>query len=205
MVPRPRQQLWPWSRSKVKDEVTAWCQLKGLVTRIMHAKYQCSIINTSEDMGQVKFLWRTDRGTDGRMSFTKGAEQKSLYGLIFSKISLPIRGQGGPLAFPISPKNTNLVEGVEILLPVKFRWRLFSSFRREVNNVSADQRPGRPSCFCDRPSKHRLDRGRLDLASCKALLNSVLRFQRGSWKCLSQSEARTAILFFQSTWKTQSW
>ena len=42
-----RQQLWPWSRSKVK--VTAWCQLKGLVTRIMHAKYQCSIINTLED------------------------------------------------------------------------------------------------------------------------------------------------------------
>ena len=38
-------------RSKVK--VTAWCQLKGLVTRTMHAKYQCSIFNTSEDMSQV--------------------------------------------------------------------------------------------------------------------------------------------------------
>ena len=38
----------------VKVKVTAWCQLKGLVTRIMHAKYQCSIINTSEDMSQVK-------------------------------------------------------------------------------------------------------------------------------------------------------
>ena len=37
-----------------------------------------------------------------------------------SKMSQPIRGQGGYLVFPIGPKNTNLVEGVEILLPVKF-------------------------------------------------------------------------------------
>ena len=54
MVPRPawRQQLWPWSRSQVK--VTTWCQLKGLVTRIMLVKYQCSIFNTSEDMRPKK-------------------------------------------------------------------------------------------------------------------------------------------------------
>ena len=38
-----------------------------------------------------------------------------------SKMSQPIRGQGGHLVFPIDPKNTNLVEDVEILLPVKFR------------------------------------------------------------------------------------
>ena len=52
----------------VKVKVTAWCQLKGLVNRIMHAKYQCSIINTSEDMRQVK-VFVTDRQRDGRMSF----------------------------------------------------------------------------------------------------------------------------------------
>ena len=38
-----------------------------------------------------------------------------------SKMSQPIRGQGGYLVFPIDPKNTNLVEDVEFLLPVKFR------------------------------------------------------------------------------------
>ena len=38
-----------------------------------------------------------------------------------SKMSQPIRGQGGHLVFPIDPKNTNLVEDVEFLLPVKFR------------------------------------------------------------------------------------
>ena len=48
-------------------------------------------------------------------------------------------------------KITNLVEGVEILLPVKFRCIPFSGFRGEVENVSARQRPGRPSCFSDRP------------------------------------------------------
>ena len=36
-------------------------------------------------------------------------------------MSQPIKGQGGHLVFPIDPKNTNFVEDVEILLPVKFR------------------------------------------------------------------------------------
>ena len=36
-------------------------------------------------------------------------------------MSQPIRGQGGHLVFSDRPKNTNLVEDVEILLPVKFR------------------------------------------------------------------------------------
>ena len=33
-------------------------------------------------------------------------------------MSQSIRGQGGHLVFPIGPKNTNLVEDVEILLLV---------------------------------------------------------------------------------------
>ena len=111
-------------------------------------------------------------------------------------MSQSIRDQGGHLVFPIGPKNTNLVEDVEILLPVKFRWIPFSGFRGEVENVSANQRPGRPSCFSDRPEKHKLGRGRWDLASCQVSLNSVQWFQRRSRKCLSQSEDRAAILFF---------
>ena len=77
----------------------------------------------------------------------------------------PIRGHGGHLVFQIGPKNTNLVEDVEILLPVKFRQIPFSSFREEVENVSANQKPRRPSCFSDRPEKHKLGRGRWDLSS----------------------------------------
>ena len=77
-----------------------------------------------------------------------------------TKKSQPIRDQGGHLVFPIGRKNTNLVEGVEILLPDKFRCIPFSGFRGEVENVSANQRPGRPSCFSDRPEKHNLGRGR---------------------------------------------
>ena len=49
-------------------------------------------------------------------------------------MSQPIRGQGGHLVFPIGPKNTNLVEDFEILLPVKFRSIRFSGFRGEVEN-----------------------------------------------------------------------
>ena len=111
----------------------------------------------------------------------------------------------GHLVFPIGPKNTNLVEGVEILLPVKIRWIPFSGFYREVKNVSANQRPGRPSCFSDRPKQHKLGRGLWDLASYQILLNSVQLFQRRSRKCLGQSEARAAILFFRSARKTQTW
>ena len=122
-----------------------------------------------------------------------------------SKMSQPIRGQGGHLVSPIGPKNTNLVEDVEILLPVKFRWIPFSGFREEVKNVSANQRPGRPSCFSDRPEKHKFGRGRWDLASLQVSLNSVQQFQRRSRKCLSQSETRLAILFLRSTRKTHIW
>ena len=52
-------------------------------------------------------------------------------------MSQPIRGQDSHLVFPIGPKNTNLVEDVEILLPVKFRLIPFSCFRRVVENVKS--------------------------------------------------------------------
>ena len=114
------------------------------------------------------------------------------------KMYQPITGQGGHFVFLICPKNTNLVEDVEILLPVKFRVIPFSGFRGEVENVSVNQSPGRPSCFSDRPENYKLGWGHWDLASCRVSLSSVKRFQRRSRKCLSQSEARAAILFFFS-------
>ena len=112
---------------------------------------------------------------------------------------------GRPSCFSIGPQNTNLVEDIEILLPVKFRWIPFSGFKGEVEHVSANQRPGQPSCFSDRLAKHKLGRRHYDLASCQVSLYSVQQFQRRSQKCLSQSEARAAILFFQSARKTQTW
>ena len=80
-------------------------------------------------------------------------------------------------------KYNTMVEDIEILLLVKFRWIPLSAFRGEVENVSANQRPGRPSCFSDRPEKHKLGREHWDLASCQVFLNSVQRFQRRSQKC----------------------
>ena len=116
-------------------------------------------------------------------------------------MSQPIRGQGGHLVFPIGPKNTNLVEDVEILLPIKFRWIPFSIFRGEVENVSTNQRQGQPSWFSDRPEKHKLGRGHWDVAFCQVSLNFIQRFQRRSEKCLSQSEAKAALLLFRSARK----
>ena len=100
--------------------------------------------------------------------------------------------------------NPNLLEDIEILLSIMFCWIPFSGFRGEVENVSANQRQGRPFRFSDRPEQHKLDRGHWDLASCQVSLNSVKRFQRRSRKCLSQSEVRAAILFFRSARKTHT-
>ena len=95
----------------------------------------------------------------------------------------------------------NLVEDVETLHFVKFRWIPFSVIRGEVENVSANQMPGWPSCLSYRPEKHILGRGRWDLASYQVSLNSIQQFQRRSRKCLSESKVGVAILFFLSAQK----
>ena len=69
-------------------------------------------------------------------------------------------GKGGNFYSFIGLKNTNLVEDIEILLPVKFRWNPSSGFRGEVENVWANQMQGQPSCFSNRSEKHKLGRGR---------------------------------------------
>ena len=71
-------------------------------------------------------------------------------------MSQQIRGRGSHLVFLIGLKNTNFVGDIEILLPVTFLSILFSNFRGEVENVSADQRPGWPSCFSNGPEKQNL-------------------------------------------------
>ena len=114
------------------------------------------------------------------------------------KMSQQIRGHGGHLVFLIGPKNTNLIKDLKILLPVEFLPIRFSGLRGEVNNVSANQRPGRPSWFSDRPEKHKLGKAHWDLASCQVSLHSLQWFRRRSQKCLSQSEPGAAILFFRS-------
>ena len=122
-----------------------------------------------------------------------------------SKMSQPIRGQGSHLAFPIGPKNTNLVKDIDILLPVNWLWIPFSSSRGKVGKSQPIRGQGGHLVFSNRPEKHKLGKGHWQLASCQLTLNSVQRFQRKSRKCLSQSEARAAILFFWSARKTQTW
>ena len=85
-----------------------------------------------------------------------------------STMSKLIIGQSGHLVFPIDPKNTNLVEDLEILLPVKFYWIPFSSYRSQ--NVSVNHRPERPSCFFRLTRKKQFGRGRWGLASCQVSL-----------------------------------
>ena len=52
-----------------------------------------------------------------------------------SKMSQPIRSQGSHFVFLIGPKNTNLVEDVEILLSVKFQPSVSANQRSAVQPV----------------------------------------------------------------------
>ena len=54
---------------------------------------------------------------------------------------------------PIGPEKHKFADDVEILLLVKFRWIRFSDFRGQVKNVSANQTPGRSSCFFHWPKQ----------------------------------------------------
>ena len=75
----------------------------------------------------------------------------------------------------VSLISINLTLDIAILLPVKFRWIPFSGFRGEVENVSANQRPGRPSCFYDRPEN------KIFVEDVEILLPHRRSPQRGGW------------------------
>ena len=83
------------------------------------------------------------------------------------------QGSGWPSYFSDRHKNTNLIEYVEILLPVNCHGISFSGFRGDVENLSANQTPARPSCVSNRPEKPKLRRGRGHLASYQVSLNFI--------------------------------
>ena len=68
----------------------------------------------------------------------------------------------------------------------------------EYNATFLTDHQGQPLMITYLPETHKISRGHWDLGSCQVLLNSVQQFQGGSRKCLNKSEARAAILFFQS-------
>ena len=63
-------------------------------------------------------------------------------------MSQPIMGHGGHLFFTDRPEKHRLGKGRSD------RRILFSGFRERDENVSANQRLGRPSCFSDQPQKN---------------------------------------------------
>ena len=95
--------------------------------------------------------------------------------------------------FSIVP-NTNLVDDVKIMLPVKFCWSPFGSCNEEVKCISQSEAE-RTSWFSDRSEKCKRERGRWDFAYWQVSSNSVQWLQKISRKCLSESEAGRPSLF----------
>ena len=120
-----------------------------------------------------------------------------------SKLSQPIRGRGGHLVFPIGPKNTNLVEDIDILLHVKLRWIPFSSFR-EVKNVSVNLRPGGHLVFLISPKNTNLVEDIMILLPVK--FHWILfRAFRGEVKMPQPIRGQSHHLVFRSARKPQIW
>ena len=101
-------------------------------------------------------------------------------------------GQGGNFYSLFGPKNTNLVEDVENLLSVKFRWILFSGFRGKVENDSANNRLGQPFCFPIHLKNTNLVEGVEILLPIK-FCRIPFRGQGGHF------------VFSRLAWKTQTW
>ena len=113
---------------------------------------------------------------------------------------------GRPFCFSDPPEKHKLGRGCWDLASYQVSSNSFHSFRGEVENVSANQRPGWPFCFFSICLINtNLVEGIESLLPVKFFFNFVQLFQRRSGKCLSQSEARAAILFFRSALKTQTW
>ena len=126
---------------------------------------------------------QTCRRTDG---WTDTGQSDPCLPLCFAgntKMKCSSRVHWPPSFFFHQPKITNLVEDVEILLTVKFRYILFRDSWGEVENVSAKMRPGLPSCFSDRPEKHNV--GKKTLRSC--FLSSFIEF------CSAVSEEKSRM------------
>ena len=101
---------------------------------------------------------------------------------------------GWPYLFSGWPENKNLVEDGEYLFPDKFCWISFSCCRGEFQNVSGNQRLGRPSWFSfGRPEKYKLGRWRLDHASYEMSLDSAQLLDGRIRKYLSQSEIKAVF------------
>ena len=62
--------------------------------------------------------------------------------------------------------------------------------------INIPDRTGEKFSANQRPEKHKSGRGRWNVAPCQVLFNSVQRFQRGSRKCMSQSETRAATYIY---------
>ena len=109
--------------------------------------------------------------------------------------------QGGHFCILIGPKNTNLVEDFEILLPVKIFKISFSGSRGKVENVSANERPGGHVFFSDRPKNTNLVKDNEIL-----LPVSFIEFRSEEKSKMSQPiGGKSDHLFFRSVRKTQTW
>ena len=108
-----------------------------------------------------------------------------------------------PSLFSDRPKNTKLVEDVEILLPVKFCLIPFRSFRGEVEDVSANQRPCQPFFYRPKQQKKKNNSQTTLVEDIEILLpvEFLKWFQRRGRKCLCQSQVGGGHIVFRSAKK----
>ena len=95
-------------------------------------------------------------------------------------------------------KNTDLVEDVEILLFVTFRWIPFSVIRREIENVSEIRHRGGHFAFPIGPKNKNLVED-VDILSSFVKFHSAVSEEKS--KISQRIRGRVAIIFFRSAQK----
>ena len=139
--------------------LSTMCHLFDGSARVAIFVYWSSLTNTNlvEDVDillSVNFRWISLSGLRGETNHNVSANHKQLWSSFF-----PVGPKNTRVAIFVywsSLKNTNLVEDVKILHPVKFHCILFSGFRGEIENVSANQMPGGHLVFSIGPKNKNL-------------------------------------------------
>ena len=106
--------------------------------------------------------------------------------------------------FRSAQKNTNLIEGFDVLLPIKFRQNSFNSSGEKVEKCFS-QSEARAAIFDFRSArKTQIDRGLWGIASCQVSSKSIQRLRRRRRKIFQSIRGQDGHLGFPIGTKTKN-
>ena len=174
---------------KVSPQGSCMPNMNALPLQTLWPRLKSKNVSANQKQGRLSWIsdrqekHKLDRGLWGIASCQVSSKSIQQLRRRSWKMFQPIRGQGGHLGFPIGTKNTNLVEDVKDLFPVKFRQNPFSGCGKEVEKCFS-QSEARAAILNFRSARKTQTwyRGCCGLASCQVSSKSIQRLLRRSRK-----------------------